>query len=392
MSTFSCPVVPVRITPHQNADAIEIAEVGLFQSIVKKGQYQTGDLVVYIPENSLIPDPILKAMDMWDTDRDKGRCGGSGGNRVKPIKLRGVVSQGLICPLSVVREHGSQTDIVEGDDVSTLLGIVKYEQAIPAAFRGHSAGVLEGMTPKFDVENLKSNPWVFEEGENIRITEKVHGTCCIIGVFPEGYLAERGKGEVTERLYKGRIYVGSKGLTRRGIVFNPNVDTSVYTTVTKEGLILDRILSTLECLGGFGYEIFEGPFAVLGEIFGPGVQDLHYGRSKHTFAGFDIWYEDPVKKTWVPVPNKQLAELFVMMGISQVPILYEGPYQGMDHLKSFVDGKSLYFDPYYKPSPGAKGSQHTREGFVVRGDGNGKLYKMISNNYLFRKGEQTEFE
>lgn len=43
MSTFSCPVVPVRIIPHPNADAIEIAEVGLFQSIVKKGQYQTGE-------------------------------------------------------------------------------------------------------------------------------------------------------------------------------------------------------------------------------------------------------------------------------------------------------------------------------------------------------------
>lgn len=371
MSTFSCPIVELQIKEHPNADAIEIAEVGLFQSIVKKGQYKSGELAVYIPENTLIPEQLLRSMDMWDSDRNKGRCGGAAGNRVKPIKLRGVVSQGLICPLSLVPSEGP---FEIGDDVSALLGTIKHEQVVPAAFRGQSAGDMAGLTPNFDVENLKKSPWVFEEGEAIRITEKLHGTCCIIGVFPEGYLAEHGKDP--EKFYKGRVYVGTKNLTKKGIVFNPNKDMSIYTQVTSEAGILEKLLSLPISV----------PYVVMGEIFGPGVQDLHYGLQKPEFRAFEGW--SFIEGSWRPWLQAKLNFFLKYLEIPQVPVFYEGPYQGIDHLKSFVDGVSTLCDP--PRTPGAK--KHTREGIVVRGDGNGKLFKLISNDYLFRKGEQTEYE
>ena len=99
MSKFECPVVRIKIETHPNADAIEIARVGDYQSIVKKGQFQDGTLAIYIPEQSVVPESILREMGMWDEFKGKGGLAGTLGNRVKAIKLRGIVSQGLIYPL-----------------------------------------------------------------------------------------------------------------------------------------------------------------------------------------------------------------------------------------------------------------------------------------------------
>ena len=56
MSTFAVHVVRVAIEPHDNADALEIARVGDYRSVVRKGQFQSGELVAYIPEQALVGD------------------------------------------------------------------------------------------------------------------------------------------------------------------------------------------------------------------------------------------------------------------------------------------------------------------------------------------------
>ena len=92
MSTFAVLVVRVVIEPHDNADALEIARVGDYRSIVRKGQFTTGELVAYIPEQSVLPGEVLDELGL------RGKLAGKEGNRVKAIKLRGVLSQGLVYP------------------------------------------------------------------------------------------------------------------------------------------------------------------------------------------------------------------------------------------------------------------------------------------------------
>jgi len=101
MSTFSVKVRKIEILPHPNADALELAQVDDYRCVVKKGQYKTGDLVVYIPEAAVVPEWILKQYNFWNEKENKGMLAGSLGNRVKAIKLRGELSTGIILPIQI---------------------------------------------------------------------------------------------------------------------------------------------------------------------------------------------------------------------------------------------------------------------------------------------------
>lgn len=111
MATFSVPVVRIDdVENHPNADALEIVKVGGFNCITRIGDYQIGDLAVYIPEGAVVPESILKSMNLWDEGKDKGKLAGKQGNRVKIAKLRGVVSIGLLFPVN--KENTGNNDNV----------------------------------------------------------------------------------------------------------------------------------------------------------------------------------------------------------------------------------------------------------------------------------------
>ncbi len=93
MATFECKVYKLTIEEHPNADVIELARVGDYYSVVRKGQFKTGDMGVYIPEGAIVPDWLLLRLGL------EGKLAGKQRNRVKAIKLRGVLSQGLIFPV-----------------------------------------------------------------------------------------------------------------------------------------------------------------------------------------------------------------------------------------------------------------------------------------------------
>jgi len=100
MSTFSVPVVKIKsITPIPDADSIDVAEVMGYRCVVKRGEFMPGQLAAYIPEDSIVPIWLLEKMGLWDTSKNKGKLAGPDGNRVKAIRLRGVMSQGLLYPI-----------------------------------------------------------------------------------------------------------------------------------------------------------------------------------------------------------------------------------------------------------------------------------------------------
>ena len=95
MSTFEVPLVQITIEEHPNADALELAAVGGFRAVVKKGRFKTGDWVAYVPEAAVLPEWLLKQEGFWNDEKGKGMMAGSQGNRVKPVKLRGALSEGI---------------------------------------------------------------------------------------------------------------------------------------------------------------------------------------------------------------------------------------------------------------------------------------------------------
>jgi hypothetical protein len=172
MSTFSVKVRKIEILPHPNADALELAKVDDYHCVVKKGQYKTGDLVVYIPEAAIVPEWILKKYGFWNEKENKGMLAGSKGDRVKAIKLRGELSLGIVIPVSALNNSDLH---VEGVDVAEELGIVKYEPPIPVHMAGEVFNAGTRLTVNYDIENIKAWPDVFEDGEDVVVTEKIHG-------------------------------------------------------------------------------------------------------------------------------------------------------------------------------------------------------------------------
>ncbi|MCY3986242.1 MAG: RNA ligase (ATP), partial [Candidatus Dadabacteria bacterium] len=176
MSTFDVRIHRITIEPHPNADRLELAVIGGYRCIIGKDQYRTGMLAAYIPEAAICPEDIIAELGL------EGRLSGKQKNRVKAVRLRGILSQGLVYPLT--GKKLKKISVSEGDDVMGLLGITKYEPPIPINLAGEAWGAY-GATLKYDIENLKRYPDAFLNGEQVVVTEKLHGTWCCLGLHPD---------------------------------------------------------------------------------------------------------------------------------------------------------------------------------------------------------------
>ena len=337
MSEFEVITYPVKIEPHPNADLLECARIGDYFTVVGKGQFKDGDICAYIPEASVVPDALIAEMGLT------GRLAGKKHNRVKATKLRDVVSQGLVYGMP---------DLAAGIDVTERLGIVKYEPPIPESMSGMVRSAF-GKTLKYEIENIKKYPDMFSEGEVVSITEKLHGTWCCFGMVG------------------GELIVTSHGMSDKGLVFDineENLQKNLYVRKWKE--YEGRFNEICRMLDG-------KDFYILGEIFGPGVQDLKYGMAKKDFRVFDM----KVDGEWIGY-NSIRAH-----GLTTVPVLYFGPYS-RDMVNELTTGVSTI-----------ETADHIREGVVIKAfpdarselTGGRKIAKSINDDYLFRKGKTTEY-
>lgn len=317
MSSFSVTVEKIKIFPHPNADRLEIAQIGDYQCIVGKGQFQSGNLAAYIPEQALVPQSLLREMGL------EGKLAGKSKNRVKAIRLRGILSQGLVYP---AREEWQ-----EGTDVTDILGITKYEPPIPAHLSGEVFAAGQERTLKYDIENFKRFPHILEEGEEVVFTEKLHGTWCMIGYMPPKYAHPE----------EGRLIVSSKGLAARGLAMKFNSEknkTNLYCRVARHYNMDNRISFA------FGHQLKDEldpkPVYVLGEVFGRGVQDLSYGSSADKdvdigFRVFDIYVGRPGSGRYLN--DAEVEQGCKRLGLSRVPVLYRGPFS-KEVMYKFTDG------------------------------------------------------
>lgn len=404
MSEFKCEVVQVKIERHPNADAIEIARVGDYQSIVRKGQFVDGDLAVYIPEQALVPEWLLRQMKLWDEAKNKGGLAGSSGNRVKAIKLRGVVSQGLLldgqqasmwfdqeeCGVIVRRSVPEDTPAWKnqvffkvGEDAASFLGIVKYEPPIPSNMRGRVVGVDLHATNKYDFDNLKKMPDLFSEDDYVVATEKIHGTHLCIGVVPSK--------DANEKYFAGRVTISSKGMGAKGFVLDHNDEGNLYAQACKKHDLLNKALSML----GVRADETGEPHFIMGEVFGvthtgAGVQDLTYTGETLDYRAFDICKGNRGSEEYFSWGLVSL--LCDTYDVPLVPELYVGKYSKEAVLR-VTDGPTTLHNTASRHHHLA----HMREGVVVkcmqdaRSPRYGrKIAKSVSDAYLLRKNA-TEF-
>jgi RNA ligase (TIGR02306 family) len=353
MSSFSVRVVSIRVLPHPGADLLELAQVDGYRAVVRKDQFQDGDLAVYIPEQAIVPDALLEEFGLV------GRLAGADKNRVKAVRLRGELSQGLVVRPSVVSIDELAELARDEVDLADRLGIQKWIPPLPA----HMAGEVEhgDFIAMFDVENQQRFPDVFSETDLVQATEKVHGTACVITVTRDS------------------VHVTSKGLSRRSLALTESDGNIYWQAVVQHGLVeLGRAL--LDQIGTDRIGLF-------GEVYGAGIQDLTYGvgRGERGFALFDISYLDGREMKFVDAAG--MRDL-VAGRVPCAPVLYTGPFDEAG-LWELASGRETL----------SGGQTHLREGVVVRSLserfsdqlGGRAMVKFVSADYLTRKGG-TELE
>ncbi|MFS4094953.1 RNA ligase (ATP) [Streptomyces sp. AF1A] len=355
MSTLRVTAELLTVHEHPNADALELAQVGLYRAVVAKGAYRTGEAAVYIPEQAVLPPGLIEELGLT------GRLAGSAADRVKAVRLRGELSQGIVCRPKALAGVDLVRAAAERTDFSERLGITKWVPPIPPTMSGDVEPAPD-LLPWVDIENIQRCPDIFPPGEPVVLTEKLHGSACLLT-----YAAE-----------EDRAYVSSKGFGAKSLALKEDPRNLYWRAVRGHG-VAEVAARLAERLGARRVGIF-------GEVFGAGVQDLTYGadgrRDTLGYAAFDVSAEIDGAVRWLDTAALLDGELPV------VPRLYEGPYD-IGRVLEFASGRET-----------VSGRElHLREGVVIRPaqeryspvTGGRAIAKAVSPAYLTRKGG-TEYE
>ncbi len=339
-----------EINPIEGADAIEVATVDGWKVVVKKNEFNVGDLAVYFEIDSWIPTEV--APFLTKPGKTPSVFNGVNGERLRTIKLRGQLSQGLLIGLDVAVEKFVNSDFDEGQELcevfyeganlTTVLGIQKWERPIPAQLAGKIRGNFPTEVPKTDqerVQNLvKEVTAAIETGLKFEITEKLEGSSCTFFLDREGV-----------------FHVCSRNLDLQPEEGNAFWQAAVKCNVEQH--MRNQGLTNI---------------AIQGELVGPGIQGNIYGLTEVEFYVFDI-YNANSGMYFVPEGRQNLtkflmlkhvpfvaysAELYDTLGITSIAALLE-----------FAEGKSRLADV-------------EREGIVFKQVDGGITFKAISNRYL----------
>ena len=300
-----------EVFPHPNADKMDLAKVNGWVVCIKKEEYKAGDLCIYVRT-----DTILKDCPQYEFLRKRDF-------RIRPMKLRGVLSQGILFPLSLLKEFGSPTIIlnenITGTDVSSIIGASHYEKPIPACLSGDAKGYLPSFIRKTDEENIENVLDVLHElkGKPYYITIKIDGSS---GTF-----------------YR---HNGEFGVCSRNLSLKPSVNNGFWKMALKYDI--DNKLSTF----------FKNKNrCIQGEVYGPGIQANKLGVDEIRLAVFNLWDTDNRCYS----SYEELKEFCKLSDIPMVDVIKEGESFDM----TFEDLQSLADSLKYE-------NGHIVEGIVLR--------------------------
>ena len=328
-----------EIRPIPEADAIECATVGGWPVVVKKGEFKPGDLAIYLEIDSWVPHELAPFLSKGKEPREYN---GVKGERLRTVKLRGQISQGLLLPLSTWAPLNrpwtvGEEEFVEGTDITEYLGIQKWEPPIPAQLQGVMKGNFPSFIPKTDqprVQNLTKELEAYR-GRSFEVTEKLEGT------------------SFTCFIHDDTFNVCSRNINLKESEGNTYWDVA-------------RVYNIEEKLREFGYQ----GLAIQSEIVGPGVQKNIYNLKEHQFFVFDV-YDIKGGRYFTPQERRELCN---QLGFKHAPFL--GYFNLIDtqmgDILSMADGFSELND------------QVLREGIVFKSECGTLSFKSISNQYLLK--------
>lgn len=331
-----------ELNPIEGADKIEVAVIGGWKVVAQKGLYEVGGMAVYFEIDSWIPHELAPFLSKGKEPRE---FEGVKGERLKTIKLRGQLSQGLLMPLHECEgEDWTFESFEEGYDVTELLGVLKWEKPINAQLAGVCKGNFPSLIPKTDQErcqNLKKE--IAAAGaSHFEITEKLEGS------------------SMTVYQLKGEF-----GVCSRNMDLKETEGNSFWATARKDG-IQEKMAAVDEFWD----------FAIQGELVGPGIQGNIYGLTQTEFYVFDV-YDIMAGEYLDPQARRSLIE---RMGLKHTPVLafsanlYDSlGISDIDGILAFAEGKSQL------------NKNTEREGIVFKQTGGGMTFKAISNKYLLKE-------
>ena len=165
------------VRKHHNADALDIATVGGWQVVVKRDEFKTGDLAVYFEIDSFIPTsiaPFLTKPGHFPKTYNEVE-----GERLRTVRLRQQISQGLIIPIPEDTIKGAGILIEAGLDLTDHFGIQKWEPPVSANLTGNAKGNFPSFISKTDQERCQNIKYeIFELNKDARyeVTMKMDGS------------------------------------------------------------------------------------------------------------------------------------------------------------------------------------------------------------------------
>jgi RNA ligase (TIGR02306 family) len=322
------------IEPIEGADAIEVAVVDGWKVVVKKGEFAVDSLVVYLEIDSWVPTELAAFLSKGKEPRE---FEGVKGERLRTVKLRGQLSQGLLLPLEPTCAN-IESELFEGLDVSVPLNIIKWERPMNAQLAGMARGNFPAAVPKTDQERIQNLTRSFEQmqQDSWSITEKLDGSSCTFYLDDEGV-----------------FHVCSRNLDLK------EDEANSFWKVARKFQIED-IMRRNSMLG----------MAIQGEMIGEGIQGNQY-KVQLDFYVYDM-YNTHTGQYILPVQLKAACE---RLGLKHVPILAEATdikEQTIQSLLQYAEGKSLL-----------NGSN--REGVVFKSNTvHDRSFKSISNSWLLK--------
>ena len=376
-----------NIKPIEGADRIECVQVLNWDCVVKKGEYNVGDMVIYFEIDSLLPDiPAFEFLkgSSWSQKLNK--------YKISTHKFKNQISQGLVISLNEIYEILQQIGVYEkeeclpvifdkelkllakkdfsvpdnviGYDLTELLGVEKYEPPVSNGPLGETISH-EWYVPKTDEERIQVcaeevlPKYVESEQDWWYASIKLDGTSCTAGLFNDAFL------------------IGGRNQWYK--------DENMYTTtVNKYGDLREKLNQHLKDTGE--YLVFQG------ELCGPGIQGNKLGLKEKEWFIFNVY----TSKTgtydgYVKVDIGTMVDICGDFGLRVVPIVATADkfdFKENTDIDTIVENLLKYADTFkYRNYFEDASPNQIAEGLVFRMNDMTNSFKVISNKFLLKGGE-----
>jgi RNA ligase (TIGR02306 family) len=321
------------LEPIKKADFIELARVDGWRAVVKKGEFQVGDTIIYCEIDSFLP--VKEEFEFLRKSCYKELSDGVVGFRLQTMRLRGQISQGLVLPISALPSGRFKL----GEDVTEALGIIKYDPPIPKEMLESVVGAFPSFIKKTEEERIQNLSLELDElREHLYFrSEKLDGLSMTVFLNDSEF-----------------------GVCGRNYQYKNSKDNALWVAALENGL--------KEKLESYGKNI-----AIQGELIGPGISENPYRLKEKEYRVYNVFDIDE----YLYLSKQECKKLAIKFGLNSVPVVSESITlpETIDDILRMANG------------PSQINPETQKEGDVwVSGDGHDRIsFKAISNSFLLEE-------